>query len=127
MRNVFSFIRMLITWISILSCLQSAENLKLYYATCFSLIAGIIIFGGLLAPIVSYSISAQHPPSKRLTLTTKLGSWNYDACSFISLNIYPFVFQLEIKLGLGGTSYADFIRSVHLPMQLRYGTCIGSL
>uniref|UniRef100_A0A2C9UIM4 Uncharacterized protein n=1 Tax=Manihot esculenta TaxID=3983 RepID=A0A2C9UIM4_MANES len=54
----------------------SAENLKLYYATCFSLIAGIIIFGGLLAPI------------------------------------------LEIKLGLGGTSYADFIRCVHLPMQL---------
>lgn len=54
----------------------SAENLKLYYATCFSLIAGIIIFGGLLAP------------------------------------------TLELKLGLGGTSYADFIGSVHLPMQL---------
>ncbi|XP_008794902.2 protein ORANGE-GREEN, chloroplastic isoform X2 [Phoenix dactylifera] len=51
-------------------------NLKLYYATCFSLISGIIIFGGLLAP------------------------------------------TLELKLGLGGTSYADFIRSVHLPMQL---------
>nr|XP_010919771.1 protein ORANGE, chloroplastic [Elaeis guineensis] len=51
-------------------------NLKLYYASCFSLIAGIIIFGGLLAP------------------------------------------TLELKLGLGGTSYADFIRSVHLPMQL---------
>ena len=28
--------------------------------------------------------------------------------------------QLELKLGLGGTSYEDFIRSVHLPMQLRY-------
>ncbi|KAI8564472.1 hypothetical protein RHMOL_Rhmol03G0184000 [Rhododendron molle] len=28
----------------------SSANLKLYYATCFSLIAGIIIFGGLLAP-----------------------------------------------------------------------------
>ncbi|XP_021667957.2 protein ORANGE, chloroplastic isoform X1 [Hevea brasiliensis] len=54
----------------------SAENLKLYYATCFSLIAGIIIFGGLLAP------------------------------------------TLELKLGLGGTSYADFIHSAHLPMQL---------
>ncbi|XP_042501679.1 protein ORANGE, chloroplastic isoform X2 [Macadamia integrifolia] len=25
---------------------------------------------------------------------------------------------LELKLGVGGTSYADFIRSVHLPMQL---------
>ncbi|KAL0913817.1 hypothetical protein M5K25_017306 [Dendrobium thyrsiflorum] len=25
---------------------------------------------------------------------------------------------LELKLGLGGTSYADFIRSMHLPMQL---------
>ncbi|XP_072957863.1 protein ORANGE, chloroplastic isoform X1 [Typha angustifolia] len=51
-------------------------NLKLYYASCFSLIAGIIFFGGLLAP------------------------------------------TLELKLGLGGTSYADFIRNVHLPMQL---------
>ncbi|XP_078438164.1 protein ORANGE, chloroplastic-like [Wolffia australiana] len=51
-------------------------NLKVYYATCFSLIAGIILFGGLIAP------------------------------------------SLELKLGLGGTSYADFISSVHLPMQL---------
>ncbi|XP_018831226.1 protein ORANGE-GREEN, chloroplastic-like [Juglans regia] len=54
----------------------SSANLKLYYATCFSLIAGIILFGGLLAP------------------------------------------ALELKLGLGGTSYEDFIRSVHLPLQL---------
>ncbi|MED6170182.1 hypothetical protein PIB30_028416 [Stylosanthes scabra] len=54
----------------------TSTNLKQYYATCFSLIAGIILFGGLLAP------------------------------------------SLELKLGLGGTSYADFIRSVHLPMQL---------
>ncbi|CAL9130311.1 unnamed protein product [Musa acuminata var. zebrina] len=52
------------------------SNLKMYYATCFSLIGGIIIFGGLLAP------------------------------------------TLELKLGLGGTSYEDFIRSMHLPMQL---------
>ncbi|KAL5701870.1 hypothetical protein ACHQM5_027156 [Ranunculus cassubicifolius] len=54
----------------------SAANLKQYYATCFSLIAGIIVFGGLLAP------------------------------------------ALELKLGVGGTSYEDFIRSMHLPMQL---------
>ncbi|CAN1798772.1 Protein ORANGE, chloroplastic [Linum perenne] len=54
----------------------TAANLKVYYATCFSLISGIIIFGGLLAP------------------------------------------TLELKLGLGGTTYADFIRSMHLPMQL---------
>ncbi|XVF49451.1 hypothetical protein PTKIN_Ptkin04bG0013600 [Pterospermum kingtungense] len=54
----------------------TAENLKVYYATCYSLIVGIIIFGGLLAP------------------------------------------TLELKLGLGGTSYADFIQSMHLPMQL---------
>ncbi|MBA0604343.1 hypothetical protein Godav_017010, partial [Gossypium davidsonii] len=54
----------------------TSANLKVYYVTCYSLIAGIIIFGGLLAP------------------------------------------TLELKLGLGGTSYADFIRSVHLPMQL---------
>ncbi|XP_022737111.1 protein ORANGE-GREEN, chloroplastic-like isoform X1 [Durio zibethinus] len=54
----------------------TSANLKVYYATCYSLIAGIILFGGLLAP------------------------------------------TLELKLGLGGTSYADFIRSMHLPMQL---------
>lgn len=54
----------------------SSANLKQYYATCFSLIAGIMLFGGLLAP------------------------------------------TLELKLGLGGTSYEDFIRSMHLPMLL---------
>ncbi|XP_068635176.1 protein ORANGE-GREEN, chloroplastic-like [Aristolochia californica] len=54
----------------------SPGNLKQYYAVCFSLIAGIMLFGGLLAP------------------------------------------TLELKLGLGGTSYEDFIRNMHLPMQL---------
>ncbi|GLT39878.1 hypothetical protein SLA2020_140450 [Shorea laevis] len=54
----------------------SAENLRMYYATCFTLIAGIILFGGLLAPV------------------------------------------LELKLGIGGTSYEDFIRSMYLPVQL---------
>ncbi|XP_047320014.1 protein ORANGE, chloroplastic [Impatiens glandulifera] len=54
----------------------SSSNLKQYYASCFSLIAGVILFGGLLAP------------------------------------------TLELKLGLGGTSYEDFIRTMHLPMQL---------
>ncbi|GAB2222866.1 hypothetical protein Drorol1_Dr00016997 [Drosera rotundifolia] len=54
----------------------NATNLRQYYATCFSLIAGIMLFGGLLAP------------------------------------------TLELKLGIGGTSYKDFIQSLHLPMQL---------
>ncbi|EYU35163.1 hypothetical protein ABFS82_06G120300 [Erythranthe guttata] len=54
----------------------NSTNLKQYYASCFSLIAGIMLFGGLLAP------------------------------------------TLELKLGIGGTSYADFIRNMHLPMQL---------
>ena len=31
-----------------------------------------------------------------------------------------FTWQLELKLGLGGTSYEDFIHTLHLPMQLRY-------
>lgn len=30
------------------------------------------------------------------------------------------LWQLELKLGIGGTSYEDFIRSMHLPLQLRY-------
>ncbi|MBA0790040.1 hypothetical protein Gohar_014710 [Gossypium harknessii] len=37
----------------------TSANLKVYYVTCYSLIAGIIIFGGLLAPTVSHSCS-QH-------------------------------------------------------------------
>ncbi|GAB4856368.1 hypothetical protein Ancab_014288 [Ancistrocladus abbreviatus] len=52
------------------------KTLKQLYLTSFSMILGIILFGGLLAP------------------------------------------SLELKLGLGGTSYQDFIRSMHLPMQL---------
>ncbi|KAL0344809.1 UNVERIFIED_CONTAM: protein ORANGE-LIKE, chloroplastic [Sesamum radiatum] len=52
------------------------KTLKQLYLTSFSFISGIIVFGGLVAPI------------------------------------------LELKLGLGGTSYADFIHNMHLPMQL---------
>lgn len=28
--------------------------------------------------------------------------------------------QLELRLGIGGTSYVDFIHNTHLPEQLRY-------
>ncbi|KAL3825741.1 hypothetical protein ACJIZ3_021770 [Penstemon smallii] len=52
------------------------KTLKQLYLTSFSFISGIIVFGGLVAPI------------------------------------------LELKLGIGGTSYEDFIRNMHLPMQL---------
>ncbi|CAN0879476.1 Protein ORANGE-LIKE, chloroplastic, partial [Linum grandiflorum] len=52
------------------------KTLKQLYLTSFSFVSGIIVFGGLIAPI------------------------------------------LEVKLGIGGTSYEDFIRSLHLPMQL---------
>lgn len=54
----------------------SAKTMKQLYMTSFSMISGIIIFGGLVAPV------------------------------------------LELKLGLGGTSYEDFIRTLHLPLQL---------
>ncbi|KAI5071317.1 hypothetical protein GOP47_0013568 [Adiantum capillus-veneris] len=54
----------------------TTTTLKQYYTFCFGLVAAIILFGGLLAPM------------------------------------------LELKLGLGGTSYKDFIRSMHLPQQL---------
>ncbi|CAN6244559.1 unnamed protein product [Urochloa humidicola] len=54
----------------------SAKTMKQLYMTSFSVISGIIIFGGLIAPV------------------------------------------LELKLGLGGTSYEDFIRTLHLPLQL---------
>jgi len=54
----------------------TTATLKQFYGICFLFIAGIIIFGGLLAP------------------------------------------TLELKLGLGGTTYEDFIRNMHLPLQL---------
>ncbi|KAJ7527008.1 hypothetical protein O6H91_16G031800 [Diphasiastrum complanatum] len=54
----------------------TTETLKQYYAICFGLIAGIILFGGLFSP------------------------------------------TLELKLGLGGSSYKDFIKRMHLPLQL---------
>ncbi|AQK71534.1 chaperone protein dnaJ-related [Zea mays] len=55
---------------------ESPKTMKQLYMTSFSVISGIIIFGGLIAPV------------------------------------------LELKLGLGGTSYEDFIRTLHLPLQL---------
>lgn len=54
----------------------TTTTLRQYYIFCFGLVAAIILFGGLLAPM------------------------------------------LELKLGLGGTSYKDFIRNMHLPPQL---------
>ncbi|XP_073013718.1 protein ORANGE-LIKE, chloroplastic-like [Typha latifolia] len=55
---------------------MTSKTLKQLYLTSFAFVSGIIVFGGLLAPI------------------------------------------LELKLGIGGTSYEDFIRSLHLPLQL---------
>ncbi|KAM0939796.1 hypothetical protein DsansV1_C19g0157201 [Dioscorea sansibarensis] len=55
---------------------MTPKTLKQLYLTAFSFISGIIVFGGLVAPV------------------------------------------LELKLGLGGTSYEDFIRGMHLPLQL---------
>ncbi|KAK6152285.1 hypothetical protein DH2020_014920 [Rehmannia glutinosa] len=52
------------------------KTLKQLYLTSFSFISGVIVFGGLVAPV------------------------------------------LELKLGLGGTSYEEFIHTMHLPMQL---------
>ncbi|XP_048421114.1 protein ORANGE-GREEN, chloroplastic [Pyrus x bretschneideri] len=54
----------------------SSDNLKQYYAVCYSIVAGFILFGGLITP------------------------------------------SLELKLGIGGTSYEDFIVNMHLPLQL---------
>lgn len=73
---------------------------------------------------VSGSFSRQHP--KKLPLL-------YESCApvcivvlekpeWLQIYVMPFAayFQLELKLGIGGTSYSDFISSMHLPMQLRY-------
>jgi hypothetical protein len=54
----------------------SPKTMKQLYMMSFSVISGIILFGGLIAPV------------------------------------------LELKLGLGGTSYEEFIQSMHLPLQL---------
>lgn len=48
-------------------------------------------------------------------LTKRLYVLNFDL--YMSKTIFSW--QLELKLGLGGTSYEDFIRNMHLPMQLR--------
>lgn len=53
------------------------------------------------------------------------GLWCYFACLFLSYKVFSdywtsLTWQLELRLGIGGTSYEDFIRNLHLPMQLRY-------
>lgn len=40
--------------------------------------------------------------------------------SFTKMGLCSQPWQLELKLGLGGTSYEDFIRNMHLPLQLRF-------
>ncbi|MBA0794557.1 hypothetical protein Gohar_018872 [Gossypium harknessii] len=90
----------------------TSANLKVYYATCYSLIAGIILFGGLIAP------------------TGALHTGKNDNVHLIILMqevflaaIWGWTLSLELKLGLGGTTYADFISSMHLPMQLSFVSC----
>lgn len=55
---------------------MTEATMQQYFRTCLIIMAGIVLFGGLIAPV------------------------------------------LELKLGLGGTSYKDFIQNLHLPMQL---------
>ncbi|KAI0527056.1 hypothetical protein KFK09_002652 [Dendrobium nobile] len=55
---------------------MTPKTMKQLHLTSFLMVSGIIMFGGLLAPI------------------------------------------LELKLGLGGTSYEDFIQNMQLPLQL---------
>ncbi|GFR51010.1 hypothetical protein Agub_g13337 [Astrephomene gubernaculifera] len=56
----------------------SEKTLNSYYTAYASMVAAIIAFGALVAPI------------------------------------------LEVKLGLGGTSYLEFVQSLHLPLQLAH-------
>lgn len=112
-KNCDSFYPFIMNWSLIYTYdFQTAANLKVYYATCFSLIAGIILFGGLLAPTVSAFATSC-----------------FFKIVFVLSNIVFTcnLWQLELKLGIGGTSYADFIQSLHLPMQLRFNTCFLQL
>jgi hypothetical protein len=52
------------------------KNLNTYYTFYFGFFAAVIVFGGLLAPL------------------------------------------LEVKMGVGGTTYNEFVQSLHLPSQL---------
>lgn len=52
------------------------ETIDTYFSLYYGIVASIIVFGGIIAPV------------------------------------------LELQIGLGGTSYADFISSIHLPSQL---------
>jgi len=47
-----AFIKML-SIVNFSLCLQTTDSLKQYYATCFALVGAIILFGGLIAPVVS--------------------------------------------------------------------------
>ncbi|XP_042963614.1 protein ORANGE-GREEN, chloroplastic-like isoform X2 [Carya illinoinensis] len=51
----------------------SSANLKLYYATCSSLIAGIILFGGILAPSRKENIT---PIGSKISKHTKVEDAN---------------------------------------------------
>ncbi|KAK1309669.1 hypothetical protein QJS10_CPA08g01442 [Acorus calamus] len=81
---------------------MTQKTLKQLYLTCFSLISGVIVFGGLLAPIIFTNLKYEKCMQKLFMLGVKA----------------VMTIRLELKLGLGGTSYEDFIRSVHLPLQL---------
>lgn len=65
--------------------MQKSTNLKQYYATCFSLIAGIMIFGGLLAPSVSLTtLEDSHNTVDEFWITCQTNSHGI----FITLGLY---------------------------------------
>lgn len=64
---------------------QNSTNLKQYYATCFSLIAGIMLFGGLLAPSVSSTtLEDSHNTVDEFWITCQINSHGI----FLGLGLY---------------------------------------
>ncbi|KAL5647959.1 hypothetical protein ACJX0J_042314, partial [Zea mays] len=61
----------------------SAANLKVYYATRFTIIVGIMVFGGFLAPIVSHS--SQFWYSKQVALFMQQSTYRADALLLTTL------------------------------------------
>ena len=102
-----------------MGCFADISNVEAVLCYLFALVAIIILFGGLVAPVVSPCASFPYLGLMFVSFIEQALTMDFGALTITSE-------QLELKLGMGGTSYEDFIRQMHLPLQLRYTSWVPS-
>lgn len=91
--------------------ISSINTLQYCFNKLFSMYCVAVWIVNIMTILVHYSLQLLNSFFTKWVL--------FSTMTFYMSNLFS-PWQLELKLGLGGTSYEDFIRSMHLPLQLRF-------